>query len=183
MGSAKCGACDEYNIVWIIFIAVLSLLFVALIFADSKRISLKEYEKDEINWKYLFRKDGTLFMTVLLFKIIAYYSQALSEILSNESLKYNALIPVLGLFNLSIDDINKSENGVCIIPYLAALDEIIMSQIFVMFVFFYFGCACLALLLYRRYLNGKRERTETALVKMQNEQNTNELKDSNQNLN
>eukprot|EP01084_Bolivina_argentea_P012065 22618_1 len=149
-GSTTCGACSEYNWLLLGIIFVLALSFVIFIFIDSSKINLNPYKQNEINWKYLFIKDEQMFLKIMIFKVMTYYFQSLSQILSNKGINH-VFIPILGLFNFSIDEMYNNKNGICVIPYLDALNEIIFSLIFIMFIIFHFIWLSIGLFGYRSY--------------------------------
>eukprot|EP01084_Bolivina_argentea_P007783 14603_1 len=138
-GSSACGSCNEYNFPWLSLIFVLSFFFVLFIFfIDATEINIKPYKAIEINWKKLLIFDESKAINIMIFRIVTYNYQSLSQILSARGINHS-FIPILAFFDVSFDYTSSSKLsfGICIIPYLNSLNEIIFGLIFVIFILFH----------------------------------------------
>eukprot|EP01083_Nonionella_stella_P091795 256707_1 len=135
-GSAACGACDRTDGVLLFALIVLLLSFVVWATCiDAVPPDTNKYTSTEYSWKKMIIGDRVDRVKTLFFKIILYFYQGLLQILTSQQI-FHRLLPVLGPFNLSFSSSShRSADGVCLIPYLNALQEIAMNYALIAVVF------------------------------------------------
>eukprot|EP01084_Bolivina_argentea_P009268 17341_1 len=85
-GTAECGDCVENsNLMWLLPIYVASILFLILLWFNSKPINDSlYYDGHELNYSKLFIMDELTATNIMLMKIMVYYFQSLSQIISSK---------------------------------------------------------------------------------------------------
>eukprot|EP01084_Bolivina_argentea_P264234 447524_1 len=136
-GSTACGECDDLrSLLWIIPITVAAALLVAFLFYDSKPADVSIYLGKEKNHKQIIKRDELTAMTIMIFKVLMYYYQSLSQVLYSQSI-VNSLLPLVSFFSLSLEYNSSSNSGICVIPFMPSpLLKILMSPLFVALMIF-----------------------------------------------
>eukprot|EP01084_Bolivina_argentea_P216821 368254_1 len=151
MGTSECGYCSRSHFGYLTIIFIFSMIFtLSIFFMDGvTNFNMKPYKMDEINWKRIFIKDENTAFRIMFFRVMLYYFQMLSQILSANGITH-VLMPIMSIFaDFSIDFSNKS-HGFCIIGKLNALDEIIYSLIPIYFILFHSVWISLAIVYFRK---------------------------------
>lgn len=138
IGTTACGDCQTMSFYWLflpfIFSAFITLYFV---YFESTETELPQSIK-EVGWHKLLIYDEIRALRMMIFKIMTYYYQALSQILSSKAVNHFAN-PILAIFDLSMEAVsNSSDHGICVIPYLNGLQEILLAAITIYFIIFHF---------------------------------------------
>eukprot|EP01084_Bolivina_argentea_P031420 58159_1 len=90
----------------------------------------------------------------MIFRVIVYYFQSLSQLLNWSGapvyLPILSILSMFGDFSINFDfKLGTSSNGVCIIPRLNAMTEIIWALIFIYFIIFHSSWISLVIVLKR----------------------------------
>eukprot|EP01084_Bolivina_argentea_P031049 57487_1 len=178
MGSSACGICNDFAFGYLTIVFFLSLLFTLyMFFMDSTNINITDYSTNEINWKRIFVKDENTALKIMVFRVIVYYFQSMSQLLTSVGTPHNlsSMLSIFGDFSVDFN-FNSSSNGICIIPKLTQLDEIIWTLIFIYFVLFHSIVICAVIIVKRiRKKNVQSIQSITTSIEKNNTSNQNHI--------
>eukprot|EP01083_Nonionella_stella_P218978 784795_1 len=155
LNSNSCGVCRESKYSYFGALYVTSLIFSGLmIFVFSKPPNVwnqmkSKTEIEQVDWYRILIKDEQDIVKTLVLKVILYYYQAMTQILSTRNIvplsQFESTL--LSLANFEIPSSLGGSSGICFIANIqSGLHEILISYSF--YVFLFFNAAVFAILSY-----------------------------------